>query len=98
MTPTIADIIGFTATKSFRAARRAMRPAIGDTMVTRRNGVLLTARVCRLEGESIYWERIREGMEDWPETCVAESLRSWRRITVKALRIGAEFKPTPTPP
>lgn len=70
-----------------------MRPVVGDEMVTRRDGILITARVCRKESGWIYWERVREDMPEWPETCVVDNLPKWRALVIKALRMGSEFRP-----
>lgn len=88
----LASLVGFAATKGFRSSRRAMRPVVGDTFITRRDGVLFFSQVDWMDetwigigrfeadsGEPLGFVRI--GREHYPASILA------------TLRMGCEFRP-----
>jgi hypothetical protein len=88
----LASFTGFTATKDFRSARRAMSPTVGDTFITRRNGDLVFVQVDWVDHEWIGFGRFNA---DTGEALLFGKIaqNDWKQSAMKALRLGCEFRP-----
>jgi hypothetical protein len=88
----LSSFIGFAATKDFRSARRAMRPQVGDTFVTRRDGILMFSQV---DWISKRWIGIGRFMAEsgHPIGFFRMSKRDWNAACIAVLRRGCEFRP-----
>jgi hypothetical protein len=91
-TSSLASFIGFAATKDFRSARRAMTPTVGDTFITRRDGILMFVQVDWVDDEWIGFGRFNAKTGE-PLLFGKIAENDWRQATMKALRMGCEFRP-----
>jgi len=87
----LAEWVGFEATKSFRSARRAMRPQVGDAFVTLRDGVLLFAQVDWVGEEEIGLGRFHARTGE-PIEFVKIPTKGWKAAVIRGLRMGCEFR------
>jgi hypothetical protein len=88
----LASFIGFAATKDFRSARRAMRPVVGDTFITNRDGYLIFSQVDWIDAQQIGLGRFYvEG--GTPIGFARMDLADWPKAIMRGLRMGAEFRP-----
>lgn len=87
----LAEWVGFEATKSFRAVRRAMRPEAGDTFITLRDGLLIFAQVDWVGADEVGLGRFQARTGE-PIEFVKIPKEGWKSAVIRGVRMGCEFR------